>query len=87
MQFTAESNLLRVTVAVVVLYDFWLLWRIAHASQFATRGKLALTLLVIAIPILGALGIHALLASDNAPPRRRDPRFVEQTPNDQGPVE
>ena len=63
---------------LVVAYHLWVCVALWRAPEYELRQKWLQTLLVLFIPVLGAVVVHVMLRSERAPPPKRDKDFTRE---------
>ena len=63
---------------VVLLYLAYVLFRIVHAKSYARQQKVLQSLIVLLLPLVGAMFVHVVIRTDDEEPGKEDKGFVPQ---------
>ena len=75
---SARTILATVASLVVLAYMLYILVRVARSRSFTRQQKLAQAALILLLPLLGAMIVHAVLRTDAEEPARDDRNFEKQ---------
>jgi hypothetical protein len=74
----ANTNVaLTLTVVAIVIYQAWVTLLVVNAPEYERRQKLWQIIFIwFVLPLLAAIAVHSMLASERAAPRKRDTSFT-----------